>query len=183
MRRFAELTLLLGLVLAACSSDPTEEVVPPMMDIAGLSLGGIGDSEDRVWLELRLTNPTTFAIGVERLDFDLVISERYFANGVVDHDIALAGGADVLIPVVMTIDADDRSVTMLALSSNIPLDYRLVGEADLRQTPDHTLIFDYYGKIEPAQPADTANPQERAQPAAAQRAAARHGPDPIASAE
>jgi hypothetical protein len=162
MRRFVKFLLLLGFGLAACSSDPTENVVPPMMDIAGLTLGGPRAPESRARLDLRLTNPNTFAIGVERLDFDLVIGERYFASGVVEDGIALPAGANVLIPVMMTIGTDDLSVTMLALGGNIPLDYRLIGEADLRQVPDHTLIFDYYGQIEPVEPADAPNPQEQA---------------------
>lgn len=176
MRHLVKLTLLLGLGLAACSSDPTEEVVPPMMDIAGLTLGGTSAAEDQARLELRLTNPNSFAIGVERLDFDLVIGESYFASGVVDREIALAGGAEVLVPVTMTIGADDRSVTVLALSSNVPLDYRLVGEADLRQVPEHTVVFDYYGQIEPAKP--TAS-QEHARSTPIRRAAAGGNPAPI----
>jgi len=158
MRSFARslhLTLLLGLGLTACSTpDPTEQVMPPRMEIAGLTLGKSTAFEERAWLDLRVTNPNGFAVGVERLDFDLVIGERYFASGVVAQDIAVPGGGEVLVPVVMTIGAPDPSATVQELNSNKPLTYRLIGEADLQQIPEQTLIFDYFGRIEPSKTAE-----------------------------
>ena len=90
MRSFVRsLYLPLALGLVACSTpDPSDAVDPPRMDIAGLTLGQSTAFEEKAWLDLRLTNPNAFPLGIDRLDFDLVINERYFASGVVDHAIA-----------------------------------------------------------------------------------------------
>lgn len=159
MRSFVRsLCLPLALGLAACStSDPADTIDPPRMDIAGLTLGQSTAFEERAWLDLRVTNPNAFAVGIERLDFDLVINERYFASGVVDHDIALPAHGEVLVPIVMTIGTEDPSVTVRELGNQRPLPYTLIGEADLRQTPDQTLQFEYNGEMEPSKVAQGAD--------------------------
>lgn len=153
MRSFVRsLYLPLALGLAACSTpDPADTVDPPRMDIAGLTLGQSTAFEERAWLDLRVTNPNAFEVGIERLDFDLVINERYFASGVVDHDIALPAHGEVLVPIVMTIGTEDPSVTVQELGNKRPLPYSLIGEADLAQVPDQTLEFEWHGQMEPSE--------------------------------
>jgi len=159
MRSFVRslyLPLMLG--LAACSMfDDTEAVDPPRMDIAGLTLGQSTAFEENAWLELRVTNPNAFEVGIERLDFDLVINERYFASGVVDHDIAVPANGEVTVPVVMTIGTQDPSVTVRELGKKRPLPYSLIGEADLKQLPDQTLEFLWNGQMEPSEVAQGTN--------------------------
>lgn len=159
MRSFVRsLYLPLVLGLAACSSsDPADAIDPPRMDIAGLTLGQSTAFEENAWLDLRVTNPNAFAMGIERLDFDLVINERYFASGVVDHDIAVPAHGSVLVPIVMTIGTQDPSVTVRELGNQKPLPYTLIGEADLRQVPDQTLQFEYNGEMEPSKVAQDAD--------------------------
>ena len=148
-----------GLGLAACSTpDPADTIDPPGMDIAGLTLGQSSGFEERAWLDLRLTNLNAFHVEIERLDFDLVINERYFASGVVDQDIVLPARGEVLVPIVMTIGTEDPSVTVRELGKNQPLPYRLIGEADLAQVPDQTLLFEFNGEMEPSRVAQ--DPEE-----------------------
>lgn len=155
--RSLSLSLILG--LAACASPGPEDLVePPSMDIAGLSLGRSSAFEDRAWLDLRLANHNDFTLGIERLDLDLVINERYFASGAVDHAITVPAGGEVVVPIVMTIGNEDPSVTVGELQGSRPLAYSLIGEADLVQTPDHTLEFEYNGEMEPSKLAGRRDP-------------------------
>jgi LEA14-like dessication related protein len=157
MRGFVRsLYLPLVLAMAACATpEPADTVDPPQMDIAGLTIGQSAAFQDRAWLDLRLTNPNAFALGIERLDFDLVINERYFASGLVDHTIALPAHGEVLVPIVMTIGTYNSSVTVQELGNQRPLPYSLIGEADLQQVPDQTLEFEFYGEMEPSKVAQT----------------------------
>jgi hypothetical protein len=157
---------MLGLGLAACSTpDPADTIEPPRMDIAGLTLGQSSAFADRAWLDLRLINANPFRVGIERLDFDLVINERYFASGAVEHEIGVPANGEVVVPIVMTIGSEDPSVTVRELGGHQALPYLLIGEADLEQVPGQTLMFEINGEMEPSQVAqDPAPLPKRAAP-------------------
>jgi LEA14-like dessication related protein len=139
------LCLVLSLCVAACASPSVE---PPEVRLVGLTLGQSGLLEQRLWVDLRLSNPNAFEVRVARLQFALEINEQRFGRGRLRREVGLPAQGEVAVPVLMTITTRDLIATMMDLSSEQQLPYRLIGEAELDHVLAQTVPFEWQGRLE-----------------------------------
>jgi LEA14-like dessication related protein len=138
--------LALSIGLAACASLPAVE--PLEVSLAGLTLGKSGRSERRLWVDLRLSNPNAFEVGIERLHFALEIDEQRLGRGRLRRPVDLPAQDDVVLPVLMTIATGELIATLMDLPSEQQVAYRLVGEAELDHDMAQTVTFEWHGRLE-----------------------------------
>jgi hypothetical protein len=124
------LCLVLSLGGGACASSPSIE--PPEVSLVGLTLGRSGLLEQRLWVDLRLSNPNAFEVGWGRRR----------------REVDLPAGGEVVVPVLMTITTHDLIATMMDLSSDQQLPYHLTGEAELEHVSMQTVPFEWRGRLE-----------------------------------
>jgi LEA14-like dessication related protein len=140
------LCLVLSLGVAACASSPSVE--PPEVRLVGLTLGQSGLLEQRLWVDLRLSNPNAFEVRVAHLQFALEINEQRFGRGRLRREVGLPAQGEVAVPVLMTITTRDLIATMMDLSSEQQLPYRLIGEAELDHVLAQSVPFEWRGRLE-----------------------------------
>jgi LEA14-like dessication related protein len=140
------LCLALSLGVAACATSPSIE--PPEVSLVGLTLGQSGLLEQRLWVDLRLSNPNAFEVTVARLQFALEVNQQRFGWGRRRRAVDLPAQGEVVIPVLMTIDTHDLIATMMDLSSDQQLPYHLTGEAELDHVLAQTVPFEWQGRLE-----------------------------------
>jgi LEA14-like dessication related protein len=140
------LWLVLSLGGAACASSPAIE--PPQVSLVGLTLGRSGLLEQRLWVDLRLSNPNAFAVRVAHLQFALEVNQQRFGWGRRRREVDLPAGGEVVVPVLMTITTHDLIATMMDLASDQQLPYHLTGEAELDHVSMQTVPFEWRGRLE-----------------------------------
>lgn len=141
------LCLALSLGAAACAPSPPM-VEPPEVSLVGLTLGQSGRLEQRLWVDLRLSNPNAFDVAIERLQFALEVNEQRFGSGRLRREVDLPARSDVVVPVLMTIATGALVATMMHLSSEQHLAYRLIGEAEVDHVLVQTVPFEWRGRLE-----------------------------------
>jgi LEA14-like dessication related protein len=141
------LCLALGVGVAACATS-LPALAPPEVSLAGLTLGRSGRLEHRLWVDLRLRNPNAFDLDVERLQFALEVNQQRFGRGRLHREVGLPAHGEVVVAVLMTITTGDLIATMMDLSSEQQLPYRLVGRADLDYGLVQTMPFEGHGRLE-----------------------------------
>jgi LEA14-like dessication related protein len=146
MARLGALCLALSLGVTACASSPALE--PPEVSLVGLTLGQSGLLEQRLWVDLRLSNPNAFEVTVAQLQFALEVNQQRFGWGRRRREVALPAQGEVVVPVLMTIETSDLITTMMDLSSEQQLPYRLTGEAELDHVLSQTVPFEWQGRLE-----------------------------------
>jgi LEA14-like dessication related protein len=141
------LCLAMSLGLAACAPS-LPSIEPPEVSLAGLTLGRSGLLEHRLWVDLRLSNPNAFDVAIAGLQFALEVNQQRFGRGRLRREVDLPARGEVVVPVLMSITTGDLIATMMDLSSEQQLPYRLIGEAEL----DHVLVqsvpFEWRGRLE-----------------------------------
>jgi LEA14-like dessication related protein len=146
MARLGALCLALSLGVTACASSPALE--PPEVSLVGLTLGQSGLLEQRLWVDLRLSNPNAFEVTVAHLQFALEVNQQRFGWGQRRREVELPAQGEVVIPVLMAIATQDLIATMMDLSSEQQLPYRLIGEAELDHVLAQTVPFEWQGRLE-----------------------------------
>jgi LEA14-like dessication related protein len=140
------LCLVLSLGAAACASSPSIE--PPEVSLVGLTLGRSGLLEQRLWVDLRLSNSNAFEVRVAHLQFALEVNQQRFGWGKRRREVDLPADGEVVVPVLMTIATHDLIATMMDLSGEQQLPYHLTGEAKLDHVLVQTVPFEWRGRLE-----------------------------------
>ena len=96
-----------------------------------MSRPGLFEQELRV--DLRLRNPNDFAIGIERVRFALEVNDKTFANGRTNQAFELPALGEAVVPVTVSVPTNDLIDRLMEVGSERRLEYRLSGEAELRQ--------------------------------------------------
>jgi LEA14-like dessication related protein len=79
MARLGALCVALCLGVAACASSPV--LKPPGVSLVGLTLGQSRLQEQRLWVDLRLNNPSAFEVRVADLQFALEVNHEPLGRG------------------------------------------------------------------------------------------------------
>jgi LEA14-like dessication related protein len=158
MARLKALCLALSLGVAACATAPT--IAPPEVSLVGLTLGQSRLREQRLWVDLRLSNPNAFEVKVAGLQFALEVNHEPWGRGRLRPEIELPAHGEVVVPVLMTIATLDLIAVMMDMSGEQQLAYRLIGEAELDHVLAQTVPFEWRGRLElpraaGAEPAET----------------------------
>jgi LEA14-like dessication related protein len=141
------LCLALSLGVAACAP-ALPSIEPPAVSLVGLTLGRSGLLEQRLWVDLRLSNPNAFDVAIERLQFALEVNQQRFGAGRLRRAVDLPAQGEVVVPVLMTIATSNLIATMMDLRDEQQLAYRLIGEADLDHVLVQTVPFEWRGRLE-----------------------------------
>lgn len=145
LRRALCLALSVGVTACAPSLPSIES---PEVSLVGVTLGQSGLLEQRLWVDLRLSNPNAFDVAIERLQFALEVNEQRFGRGRLRREVALPARGEVVVPVLMTISTSDLVATMMDLSGDQQLPCRLIGEAELDHVLVQTIPFEWRGRLE-----------------------------------
>ena len=119
--------LLLG--LSACAGVSEEDVLPPKVSLADVRFLQGGAFEQRLLLDLRVSNPNNFDISLEGLSFSLEVNDAHFADGLSDEDVTLPRLGDTRVPVTATTTLVDLVRQALLLGETGEISFRLEGHA------------------------------------------------------
>lgn len=140
------LSIVYALGLAACSGLP-RDAVPPGVSVAEVEIAQLGLFEQRFDVGLRLSNPNTFELAIEAVEFDLELNGRPFARSVSRTGTRIPAGASA----VMQVDAVTQSSSLVeqfrALSPEIlkgGVPYRIKGRVRIERAA-RWLPFDHSG--------------------------------------
>jgi LEA14-like dessication related protein len=134
------------LLLVGCAS-VLGDVEPPEVSLAGMAFDQPGLFEQRLRLDVRLRNPNDFPLDVERLRFDLEVNDRQLGNGWTAAPFAVPAFGEAVVPVTMVVPTSDLIQRIIELGTTQRLDYRLRGEAKLRDRAFGTVPFEREGNF------------------------------------
>ncbi|MBS1209861.1 MAG: hypothetical protein H6R19_2259 [Proteobacteria bacterium] len=119
----------------------------PEVSLADVRLAGGNLLQPKIKLQLRVKNPNATEIGLERVEFDLLVGDNVFASGQSTTPVTIPKQGEAMVEL-------DARTQLLALLSRLPglidseglLHYRLKGEAQIRRygkAPfDHAGVLD-----------------------------------------
>ena len=128
------------LLLTGCAS-VLGDVEPPEVSLAGLAFDQPGLFEQRLRLDVRLRNPNDFQLDVERLLFDLEVNDRELGRGWTTAGFDVPAFGETVVPVTIVVPTSDLIQRIIELGATQRLDYRLSGEAKLRNRTFGTVPF------------------------------------------
>ena len=105
---------------------------PPRLAVADIRLQKLDLGGADVVLQLQVTNPNAFSLGVRQLDYELSVSEHSWATGQLAQPLQLKPRGKQVIEVPMSVDLSQLGFGVYsALSQNKPIVYHLKGSIDL----------------------------------------------------
>ncbi|HZA65958.1 MAG TPA: LEA type 2 family protein [Geminicoccaceae bacterium] len=135
-----------GLWLAACAG-AFGDVEPPEVSLAGLAFDQPGLFEQRLRLDVRLRNPNGVPLEVARVLFDLEMNDHRLGRGWTTTGFDVPAFGEAVVPVTVVVPTSDLIERILELGTTQRLDYRLIGEATLRNVTFGPLPFERDGSF------------------------------------
>jgi LEA14-like dessication related protein len=123
------------------------DLEPPEVTLAGLAFDRPGLFEQRLRLDVRLRNPNDFQLDVERLLFDLEVNDRELGRGWSAQSFDVPAFGEAVVPVTIVVPTSDLIQRIIELGATQRLDYRLRGEARLRDRMFGTVPFEQDGNF------------------------------------
>jgi len=123
--------LRLCLLLAGCAG-AFSGVEPPEVSLAGLAFDQPGLFEQRLRLDVRLRNPNDVPLEVARVLFDLEMNDHQLGRGWTTTGFDVPAFGEAVVPVTVVVPTSDLMERIVELGTTQRLDYRLIGEASLR---------------------------------------------------
>jgi LEA14-like dessication related protein len=144
MRRWGVVAV--GLWLAACAGT-FGDVEPPGVSLAGLAFEQPGLFEQRLRLDVRLRNPNNVPLEVARVLFDLEVDDHKLGKGWTTSGFDVPAFGEAVVPVTVVVPTSDLIERIVELGTTQRLDYRLTGEARLRNATFGALPFQRDGSF------------------------------------
>lgn len=139
--------LLATLTVGCASLGKTRE--PPVVNLAGLQMGGMTLFEQRYLLQLRVQNPNDDDLPITGLYCTLFINDREFAKGVSNASVTVPRFGEALLSIDVISDLR-RVFEQLRDAGGKPVNsisYRLSGKLALQGSP-FPVAFDYQGEFD-----------------------------------
>jgi LEA14-like dessication related protein len=116
--------------------------------VADLKLLNVGVFEQKYRVALRVQNPNRFDLGLEGLDYELLVNSELLATGVSRKPVTIPGYGVEIVEVEGFGNVGEVLLSLLDLRKGIPdkVPYRLKGHVRIAQSPAR-LPFDYSGEI------------------------------------
>ncbi|HEY1724196.1 MAG TPA: LEA type 2 family protein [Steroidobacteraceae bacterium] len=139
------------LLLLAIGSSGCASIAPrleaPTLTITGVTIGNGNGQQQPVRLSFHATNPNNRAIAVRRIDCNLEVAGKAFAEGQTDGPFTLPplGAVDFDLNVNANINAVLSA--LIGGLGNHSIDYRVYGRVLLQQGLMRTIPFDQQGKV------------------------------------
>ncbi len=107
----------------------------PAVKMAGLKVKNLGLSGADLELRLKLTNPNTFGLALNGIDYNLKIEGKQWAHGSRQQAVNVARGATGTVRIPISLDFKEMGMAVYrAISGKEALDYRFSGTLDLGTT-------------------------------------------------
>jgi len=119
------MTVLLGIVLAACSTIRPE---PPQVQLSALEITDVSLSHANFLATLELYNPNEFDLEIKRIAFTLILNDVRIANGMSAKTFSIPAQANGMAEVRLTSSFLDLFRFTSNLRGRDRVDFHLVGE-------------------------------------------------------
>lgn len=126
MRR---LWLILFVLVAPLGCATPDNVQPPSIDLANLSLGSTGLLSQELKLDIKIGNPNDFAIPLTGLAFKLEVNGRPFADGLSNNSVTVPRLGYATMQVTGNTNTLSLIRQLMTLGNSDRIDYRLFGTA------------------------------------------------------
>jgi LEA14-like dessication related protein len=123
--------LLALLAAAACTSLQTK-IEPPVVTLDSVRILSVADAKANIELGLRLTNPNRFDLAVEAIEYEITLDGRPAASGRTSRIDLLPAGGEGRVDLAGRVDVTAVATALMALGSQLPVEYVLKGAARLR---------------------------------------------------
>lgn len=148
--KFNAILVLLLVVISACSSIPKKAVKPSIELVSVLPLN-ISLSEQKLRFELKVSNPNSFELPVESLDFVARFNDTDIASGKSNQSTVIPALGDALLTLDVTAGIDRLASTLQTLleGKTLNLNYELTGSVKIENwsTP---IPFNVVGEMDAA---------------------------------
>jgi LEA14-like dessication related protein len=134
----------LMLLAAACASlGPKFDA--PQVSVESVRVLRIVDSRAEIAVRLRLYNPNDVELPLSGLEYEITLDARQAASGRTTRVEPLPPGGEGRLEIAGRVDVGAVATAMMALTSQLPVQYVLNGRATLRNGP--SLPFSRKGEI------------------------------------
>lgn len=146
--RFIPLFAAALLAVGCASTRPRIE--PPNVTLESVRIVRIVDAKATLLLNLQVTNPNSFDIAIDALDFEVTLDARPAASGRSAHIDPLPAGGEAKVEIAGSVDFAAVATALMAFGSRLPVDYTVKGTAMLHD--GNVLAFARKGEISVARP-------------------------------
>lgn len=136
--------LLVLLVLSACSGGIKGVAEPPKVSVYGVRMANMSLSEGRLLVALRVTNPNSYALPLNGLDYKLSLNGIGIADGRKTKNFTIDANQDRIIEIPVTFSLLTLLRTVPAIVKTGQFTYDLSGHAHF---PIVNLPFQRTGKV------------------------------------
>lgn len=147
--KFNVILLLLCIAVSACSSIPKKTLKPTVELVSVLPLN-ISLSEQKLRFELKVTNPNSFELPVESVNFIARFNNTDIASGKSKQSTVIPALGDALLTLDVTAGIDRLASTLQTLlqGQSLNLNYELTGSVQIEnwKTP---IPFNVMGEMDP----------------------------------
>ena len=128
MRSVSFLIVGLFTLLGGCAGN-NSGVESPRIQLADVRFLSSGVFEQKMLIDLRVTNPNNFDIALEGVSFDFEVNDAHFASGLTNEGVTLPRLGDATVPVPVSTTLLDIIREALRLTERGEISYRLSGFA------------------------------------------------------
>ena len=122
----------LFLLLGGCAGTPSG-IESPRIQLADVRFISAGVFEQKMLIDLRVTNPNNFDMALEGVSFDFEVNDSHFASGLTNEGVTLPRLGDATVPVPVSTTLLDIVREALRLTEQGEISYRLSGFAFVTQ--------------------------------------------------
>jgi LEA14-like dessication related protein len=122
---------LFALLLAACTSTPTKPD-PPTVALDRVRILNIADGKASMSLVLRVTNPNSFELAVESIEYEIMLGGRQAASGRSARSSPLPAHGETTVELAGRVDVTAVATALMTLGSQLPVEYAFRGTVTLR---------------------------------------------------
>ena len=108
---------------------------PPQVDVANVTLTGIGLFNQSFLVELCVTNPNRIPIAFNRVTFRIAVADAPLADGVTETAVAIPALASVLVPLAAQTTVRNVPGQLMSTLETGTIRYRLTGVVQLTSLP------------------------------------------------
>ncbi len=128
--------LTLAALVNACSSVPTSKPVAPTVKVLSVKPLKIGLQKQELGFELELSNPNTFDLALQSLDFIASVDKQELAQGLSNERVTIPAQGDATLNVVVSTRISRvLGQLLLLVGDNNPINYDVRGYVKLANWP------------------------------------------------
>jgi LEA14-like dessication related protein len=141
----ARFMLLIAVLLVTACVPFAQQFESPEVTLETLRILRIVDAQAELSIGLRIVNPNTYALPVDKVEFDVLIDARPAASGRTVHVDPLPAKGEAKVEISGRVDVAAVATALMTIGSQLPVDYIVKGTITL--TDGTALPFARKGRI------------------------------------